>query len=197
MVIQHNTITPSSSSSSLDKEQFVAASSKQHLMNKPAIRRVVRFNENVIIHPRKDPILDSDEIKARWLQSHEIREIQQSLNQTLWLMRKGCKVNEEKFCTRGLEHLVDQKANRRGRRLVVSSVLTEQDLQRYEGLYDVELIAKASREFSEEHRKRGYMLGLFDQQGNNKIFSKIVGQENKLMELKRRSVFAPLCIRTR
>lgn len=161
--------------------------------------RVVRFNDNISVHPRNDPILDLDEIKARWLQADEIRQIQQKLNQTLWLMRKGLSpssIDEEKYCTRGLEHLVDQKANRKARRLVVNSVLTEQDLQRYERMRDDELIAAASREFSEEHRKLGFLRGLFDQQSNNKIFASVLGQENKLMELKRRSAIAPVTMRS-
>ncbi len=195
MIVERQSTIVSSSEKEqlgLSPEEFLidVAPKKVGVLSKHC--RVVRFNEEVILHPRKDPILDLDEIKARWLQADEIKQIQQKLNQTVWLMRKGSKINEETHCAQGLEHLVNQKANRKARRLVVNSVLTEQDLQRYERIYDVELIANASREFSEEHRERSYLRALFDQHENSKTLSKILGQQNKLMELKRKSVFLPM-----
>lgn len=155
-------------------------------------RRRVHFSTEIMVYPRTDnPILEMDEIKARWLQDHEVRAIRHNLNQTLWLMRKGSPINEATHCTRGLEHLVNQKANMKARSIVVNSVLTEQDLQNYEGIRDVELIAEASRQFSREHRVHGYLRALLDWHGNHPYVSKLLGEENKLMELKRKSILVP------
>jgi hypothetical protein len=155
-------------------------------------RRSVCFDENGIVWSRNNPSLDPEEIKAGWLQIEETRKIRRHVNDTLSLMKSGSKIDETTHSIRGIEHLVDIKASRRARRLVVSSVLTEQDLQRYEGINDMELVARASREFSAEHREHGHLRGLYDHQDTIKSFPKILAQENILMQLKRRSVITPL-----
>ena len=173
-------------------DEYLVRNDNKTMMTTTTPRRTVHFNDEITVHPRLDhPILDMDEIKARWLQDHEVRKIREGLNQTLWLMRKGSPINEATHCTRGLEHLVDPKANMKARRLVVSSVLTEQDLQIYEGIHNDELIAEASRQFSREHRVHGYLRALLDWHGSNKYITQKLQEGSKLMELKRKSALVP------
>jgi hypothetical protein len=180
----------------LEMEAESSLSSGEFLVIEPTKRRTkqrrVSFNDNVIVWSRKNPPLDPEEITAGWLQIEETRNIRSRINDTLCLMRSGTKIDETTHCTRGIEHLVDIKANRRARRLVVNSVLTEQDLQRYEGINDMELVAHASCEFSTEHREQGHLRGLYDQQEKVKSFPRILAQENRLMQLKRKSAITPL-----
>jgi len=156
------------------------------------IKRRVSFCDEVMAYRRKDPLLRLEEVQARWLQPDEISLIRKSLNSTLSLLRAGAIVDETKCCTRGIEHLVGVTANRKARRLVVHSVLTEQDLQRYEGINDTRLVAESSREFSAEHRERGYFQGLCDQrEGCVSLSSKMLLQVSGMMSLKRVSVMSP------
>lgn len=157
----------------------------------PAKRRVCFCNE-IEAWPREDPTLDAYEVQARWLQDTEVRASRKHLNRTLSLLRAGANVNESNYCSRGVEYLVDVEANKTARRLVVHSVLIEQDLQRYEGINDVERMAKASREFSSDHKEWAYRRGLEDQleRFNGKSFTPVRSQENKLMHLKRMSAMS-------
>lgn len=182
--------------SSISSGEFLVIEPVEKITTKAKERRTrVHFDEEVIVWPRKNPPLDRQEIEAKWLQPEEIRRIRRNVNETLSSMRRGesTMIDETTHCTMGIEHLVDIKSNRRARQIVVNSVLIEQDLQRYEGIHDIELLANASREFSAEHRELAHLRGLYGQEERVKSFpQKILAHENRLMILKRRSSINPL-----
>jgi hypothetical protein len=121
--------------------------------------RSVRFHPEVEVY-NSEIKLTEEEIKFAWLQPNEKRQIKRGIRETIDLMKKGCIINENTHCVRGLENLVDKTETVKSRRRVTMAVLMEQELQRSEGVcLDEELIAMVSRERSITHAAHGVLRG--------------------------------------
>lgn len=133
--------------------------------------RSVRFEKSVQIHPvlcRQD--LTPEEKAKVWMDGFDRRENKRDITNTIFLMRSGLtnKLTEEDFfCPRGLEHLVNCKSNHEQRdascKTSIRIALAMQRVLRKAGASNPVLIARAYRKYTIKSKQVAYKKALYDE----------------------------------
>jgi hypothetical protein len=134
-------------------------------MQERAGTRSVKFSTCVEIHPvlhHRD--MSADEINSAWMNYYDKKENRQVLNSTVYLMKTGAGAQlteDDYFCSRGLEHLVDDSRTqqiKKSHRIA----LAMQRLLRRSGAYSPEMIAKAYRAYTFKSQRAAYRKAFHD-----------------------------------
>ena len=124
----------------------------------------VRFSHNVAIRKTlslKDYTIE--ELEACWYSQEESKAIQKQCREEIRRIEMGKKLNDKKYCSRGLEgHTTAGASSRnRKRKVAISAVLDEQWLQWDEGIFDEYAIADIYQFSSLVGAKFGQIMSLF------------------------------------
>jgi hypothetical protein len=127
--------------------------------------RSVKFSTCVEVHHvlhHRD--MSADEINSAWMNCYDKKESRQILNSTVYLMKTGAgaKLTEDDyFCSRGLEYLVDDSRTERIKKSH-RIALAMQRLLRRSGAYSPEMIARAYRAYTFKSQRAAYRKALHD-----------------------------------
>jgi hypothetical protein len=119
-------------------------------------RRVVSFYLKVKVHPsihHRD--YSDEEYKNCWLTPFELTEIRHQSKRDIWTFQNSrpARIHKDpEFCIRGLENrLPMERLKRRSKKdKITSAVLSEQELQRFEKVFDPLILAQGYSVLSEE-----------------------------------------------
>jgi hypothetical protein len=135
-------------------------------VQKEATARSVRFSSMVKIQPvlsYRD--MSTDEINQAWVSGYEKKENRRAITSTVYLMKAGVgaqRTEDDDFCERGLEHLVDKYRTERIKKSL-GIALAMQRLLRRAGASNPDMIAKAYRTYTLRSQKAAYRKAVNDQ----------------------------------
>lgn len=125
-------------------------------------RKTVRFALKETIHliPTRAEMSPS-----LWMDDFTKKENKQEVSNTVFLIRSGLgnKLQEEDFfCPRGLEHLVDKQRKKQQVQRSIAVALSMQQVLREKGEVRPSLIAMAYKRFTQHSKERAYKLAIRD-----------------------------------
>lgn len=126
----------------------------------------VRWNMKIvkILHTsRKD--MNKTERESYWLSKKEDKLTLAMAKVTVKMIMKGESFDDVDYCSRGLEGktMAECRKRAKNKRRVVTAVMTEQELQRLEGVKNPEDLAKASFQHTEELSVKALDKGIEDE----------------------------------
>ena len=107
--------------------------------------------------------ISENEICATWWQIMERRKMKNNCAAKVKWVKKSSLVVDREDSSRGLEQYIDAREVKALRRRVMEAVFQEQHLQLKQGIYNPELIMRASVTCSAFCRQKAYRRGLKDQ----------------------------------
>ena len=127
----------------------------------------VRFDLDATVHliPSRSEMSPS-EVNRLWIDDYTRKENKQEVVNTIFLMRSGLGnrlTEEDYFCSRGLEHLVNKKRKKDLVRRSIGITLAMQTLLRQKGAHSPSLIAKAYQQSTLQSTAMAYQLARHDQ----------------------------------
>jgi hypothetical protein len=126
-------------------------------------RRSITFNEEVNVRKVVPTKLLSEEPEKLWFQSQEYSVIKKKTQALLSRVDANGFVDGKKYCTRGLERYMLSHEDREGKKYgALDSVLLEQRLQRGEGVFDADSIARFYKQTSSKCAQDAAMLAIKD-----------------------------------
>jgi hypothetical protein len=143
-------------------------STTKGILSPKAQQKSVTFSQSVSV--RKTLHINNyadDEVQACWYDDDECKAIRTDIKFAVSLLNDGLLEEDNEYnCQRGLELHTRKGADRRlqNKRTLREAVLTEQELQWEEGMYDPEYLAMVSMDYSSASQATAYAIGLKDHQ---------------------------------
>ena len=138
---------------------------EEHESESQCYKPSVKFSSQVEICPilhRRD--MSEEEISKTWMTRYDVKESRQVVNNTVFLMKTGAGkhlTEEDYFCSRGLEHIVDEcRAERIKKSLKIA--LAMQRVLRRNGARSPEMIARAYKAYTFKSQRAAYRKALCD-----------------------------------
>lgn len=129
--------------------------------------RTVKFSALVKIRPiihRRD--MSTDEINSAWMNRYDKRETRKVIDSTIFLMKTGAGAmltEDDYFCSRGLEHLVDYTRTERIKTSLKITLAMQRVLRR-SGAHSPEMIARAYRAYAFKSQRAAYRKAMNDRE---------------------------------
>eukprot|EP00934_Nitzschia_sp_Nitz4_P005004 Nitzschia sp. Nitz4//scaffold169_size48518//17611//18105//NITZ4_007069-RA/size48518-processed-gene-0.91-mRNA-1//-1//CDS//3329538379//4994//frame0 len=135
--------------------------------------RTVRFSADVNVFPviRRDE-MSLEELTNAWTNTCDRTESKRDISSTIFLMRSGLgrKLTEQDFfCPRGLEHLVNKSLQKATVKKSVGIALAMQRLLKKAGASNPQMIARAYRKYTFDSKFVAYKKALRDEAAASKI----------------------------
>ena len=140
-----------------------------------------------------------EEIKSTWFNQEELQRIREKADRTIGLMEQDRYINSRKDCTRGLECRTRYGARQRRQNTknARTTVLHEQDIQRYDGNIDIERLAFVYAYVSSQSYIAARMAGESDEKYARELDARVERKKRCSMKPKSSTVSSRFSIKSR
>ena len=142
---------------------------KTNALSTPKSSRCVTFAETLTVHsiPHHSE-MTREECDRVWMNSFDAYQNQLNVNNTVFLVKTGVGAQlseDDDFCSRGLEHYIDESYAARVRKSQAIALAMQRFLKRT-GTSSPEMIAKAYKKYTIASQDVAYETALRDQQSS-------------------------------
>jgi len=145
-------------------------------------RRKIRFHERVQFKTiRHVSEFSEDEIRNGWYDKDDFNRMSDNVSDIAKMIADGeTGIKGEEFCTRGLEHIVEEElADYRAEKMInsIDAVLDEQEEQWDEGKEEPGLIAELYAEYAKPLLREAHLIGLKDAEQGYKNWDELLNEK--------------------